>query len=518
MVRVEEWGKLLVKHGFIKKNALSKYRKNEKGVYEPVHGEINPADADMEFAEEVNIQAKNEPGFTEYLPTGYPDPCKRYRLIVEAATSKISVEETYYWLLNYMRQESSFPYIEKLTDVFSASEQSAFWGAATARMGIVQDRASQYFKGMSEMVKQLFQLVRELRILDEKLEPRKKWGKVRAADVALKGEYTDLVENRGGQIQPGSIYHLAQQVGFTILPDLFFNTHVYKPEDIDKTVDALKFNKNVKHVLRRKLYAFVNWKLRTDKELENRRIFTLRYLRQHWNVIKMYMNWVKPYLRSIARMQMSPEHTESPDIISAFETSIIEIELLVHKPSKGSYHPAIIATFKYRTRPEMSFHQDQYAHRGPIHFGRVDVTLRGYAWTEDQIKAYKNFKREEDMLLLGMVDESVKAAMDALGEELEKYLWEAGEKEFEEKRKAEEAAKKKKKMPWDSSNSMVGSTFDPFISVFKGFGEIFSLFTPSIRKKGKKVKDSPGDAKKSVAGELYQMYKNYKKAHAMLSW
>jgi len=513
---IDDWGKLLVKHGFIKKSALGKYRKNEQGTYDPTQGEISADDADMEVTEEVNIQAANEPGFAAYQKTGYPDPYKRYRLVVEASVSKVSIEETYYWLLNYMRQESSFPHVEKLTDVFSASEQSAFWGAAQSRMGIQQDRASQYFKGMSEMIKQLFQLVRELRVLDEKLEPRRKWGKVKAADVALKGEYTDLVENRGGQVQPGSIYHLAQQVGFTILPDLFFNTHVYSLDEIDKKVDALKFNKNVKQVLRRKLYAFVNWKLRTDKELENRRVFTLKYLRQHWNVIKMYMSWVKPYLRNIARMQMRQEHVESPDIISAFETSIIEIELLLHKPSKTAYHPTILATFRYRTRPEMSFHQDQYAHRGPIHFGRVEVTLRGYAWTKDHIKAYKNLKREEDMMLLGMVDDSVKAAMDALGEELEKYLWEAGEKEFEEKRRAEEAAKKKKKKSLDFA--LAGSMFEPFIAVFKGFGEIFSIFTPSFGGREAKLKGSPKDAQKSVAIELYAMFKNYKKAHGMLSW
>ena len=478
MASTDEWGKLLVKHGFIKKGAKAKYKQDEQGVYKPVQGEIDPSDADMEYAEEVNIQAEASPTFSAYLPTGYPDPYKRYRLVVEAAASKLSIEETYYWLLNYMRQESGFPYIDKITDIFSASEQSAFWGAAQARLSLQQDRASQYFKGMSEMIKQLFQLVREIRVLDEKLEPREKWGKVKAADVALKGEYTDLVENRGGQIQPGSVYHLAQQVGFTTLPDLFFNTHIYSLDNIDKTVDALKFNKNVKHVLRRKLYAFINWKLRTDRELKNRRTFTLKYLRQHWTVIKTYMNWVKPYLRNIARMQMSQEHVESPDIISAFETAMVEIELLLHKPSQISYHPVIIASFRYRTRPEMSFHQDQYAHRGPIHFGRVDVTLRGYAWTKGEIEAYKRFKREEDMLLLGMVDESVKAAMEALGDELENYLAEAGEKEFEEKKKAEEDAKKKKqKKPIEGS--MAFGMLEPFIAVFQGFGEILSLLVPS---------------------------------------
>jgi hypothetical protein len=444
-------------------------------------------------------------------------PCKRYRLVVEA--SSLNIEETYYWLLNYIRQDSSFRNVVKLTDIFTASEQSAFWGAAQSRIGIQQDRASQYLKGIGEMVKQLFQLVRELRIIDEKLEPRKQWGKIRAADVALKGEYTDLVENRGGQVQPGSIYHLAQSVGFTILPDLFFNTHVYSLDDIDKKVDELKFNKNVKQVLRRKLYAFVNWKLKTDKELESRRLFQLKYLRQHWNIIKMYMNWVKPYLRNIARMQMNPEMSESPDIVSAFETSMTEIELLCYKESQTDYHPSIVVTFKHRTRPEMSYQQDQYAHRGPIHFGTVEVTFRGYAWTTNQIEAYKKFKREEDILLLGLVDESVKAAMESLGEDMENYLWEAGEKEFDEKRRAQEFADKKKKK--ELEKSMAIGMIDPFISVFKGFWEMFSLLAPSgVVGKGKKEKKkgSPKEAEKSAAMEMYLMYKNYKKGHGMLSW
>jgi hypothetical protein len=167
----------------------------------------------------------------------------------------------------------------------------------------------------------------------------------------------------------------------------------------------------------------------------------------------------------------------------------------------------------------MSYQQDQYAHKGPIHFGMVEVTLRGYAWTENQIEAYKKFKKEEDMLLLGLVDESVKAAMDALGEDMEKYLWEAGEKEFDEKRKAQEFADKKKKKALQSSMAM--SAFDPFISVFRGFGEFFTLFVPiggGGKEKKEKRKGDPKEAEKSVAIEMYLMYKNYKKGHGMLSW
>ncbi|MBN2459789.1 hypothetical protein JXB28_05885 [Candidatus Woesearchaeota archaeon] len=518
MATAEDWGKLLVQHGFIKDKSRAKYKQKDDGTWIAAQGDASPSDADMEEAEEANITASTASAFTSYIKTGYPDPFKRYRLIVESPN--VSIEENYYWLLNYMRYSSAFPHVDKLTDIFSASEQSAFWGASQNRIGIQQDRASGYLKGISEMIKTgLFQLVRELRIIDEKLEPRKQWGKNKAADIALKGEYGDLVENRGGQVQPGSIYHLSQNVGFTILPDLFFNTQVYDLDEVDKVVDNLKFNTNVKHVLRRKLFAFINWKLKTDKELESRRTFTLKYLRQHWNVIKMYMNWVKPYIRNIARLQMSPEHTESPDLISAFETSMVEVEILAHKESKTRYHPCILATFKYRTRPELSFQKDQYAHRGPIHVGYLEITLRGYGWSKEQIEAYKKLKKAEDMMLLGMVDEGIKAAMDALGEDLEKYLWEAGEKEFEEKRKAKEAEEKKKKKKLDTSLAL--GALDPFLSVFKGMWEMFNIFVPvsSVQLGGKKkAKGDPKDAAAAAAVEMFLMYKNYKKAHSMLSW
>ncbi|MBU1198732.1 MAG: hypothetical protein KKF46_06420 [Nanoarchaeota archaeon] len=515
----EEMGRLLVKHGFIKGNSQKKYKfSDEKGSFIAKEGETSHKDADMEYDEEANIEASVAADFTNYLPTGYPTPARRYRVVLEA--SKLNMEETYYWILNFMRQDAAFPYVDKITDVFSASEQSAMWGAAQTRMGMQQDRASQNLRSISDMVKQLFQVVRELRILDEKLEPRKKWKESKAADVALKAEYADLVERVGGQMQPGGVFQLAQQVGYTALPDLFFNTHIYRLEDIDKVIDDMKYNKNLRQVLRRKLFAFLNWKLKTDKELKTRRVFLLKYLRQHWNIIKTLMNWAKPYLRNIARMQMSPEHMDSPDIVGAFETSMMEIELLAYKkPNKGDYHPCVLTTFKYRTRPELSFQQDNYAHRGPIHVGKVEVTFRAYGWTKKQMDAYRKYKRDEDMLLLGLVDSSVQNAMDALGEELETYLWEAGEKEFEEKRKAKEFAEKKKEKAFEKQ--MAVGMIDPFISIFKGFWEIFSLFAPSgifQKSSAGKISGSSSDAANAASGAMFNAYKYYKKAHGMLSW
>ncbi|RME52721.1 hypothetical protein D6783_03995 [Candidatus Woesearchaeota archaeon] len=478
-----------------------------------------------ELAEEFSHGGE---GGSLYYYTGYPQPDARLRLIIESAHA--SIEEMYYWILEHLRTDFSFGVVDKITDVFTASEQSAFWGQSQQRLGIQQDRVQNYMVSIGKMVKDLFAIVRELRIIDEKLEPRIIWNEaaravkegkpatsvpgVKAADSTLKSEFTDLVENRGGQIQPGSIYHLAQRVGYATLPDLFFNTKVFDIKSIDKVVDGLDFNPNVKNVLRRKLMQFVNWKLKSDHELEQRRRFQIRYLRQHWDTIKMYMSWVKPYLRNVKRLSMNPQFSESPDLVAAFEGALTEIELLARqKPIKGVY-PCIVATFLHRTRPHMDFHREGFQHRGPVHVGRVELTLRAYSWTEEDIKNYKAYREAEEMDLLELVDESVKSAMDALSDDLEKYLEGLGapDKLTKKPTPVNAATTTKKRAP--------PGALDPFLAIFKGFGELFSPFAPIHRKEKQPARTKPDAkaAKKTAVITIYQVYKNYKKSHRLLSW
>jgi len=504
----------LVKFGFIKGSARSKYVfDDKKKAFAPAteKGTIEGSDADEEVAEESNI------AFSEaYVPTGYPNPVKRYRLVFESFGQ--SIEEMYYWFLEHFRQDQAFTHSVKITDVFSASENSAFFGSSQQRLGIQQDKAMQFMATIGKMIKDLFALVREMRILDEKLAPRELWGKSDSADVQLKGEFTDLVENRGGQLQPGSVFHLAQTVGYTILPDLFFNTKIYKVEDIDKQVDDMEFNRQVLVVLKRKLAAFINWKLKTDVELRARKAFLLRYLRQHWGVIKMYMAWVKPYLRNIKKLTMSSEQLESADLINAFETSMTEIEVLVHRQAKsGKPTQCVLMTLKLRTRPSLSYSQEYQ--RGPIHVGRAECTLRAYGWSKEQIENYRRMRDEEDFELFGIVDENIRAAMEALGDELNKYLQEAGE-EIEEK------STKKEEKPQMSFKESVSYSLEPFISVFKGFKEMFSplgfgvvtsLFSSS-KPSGMPNPAAMESAAKKAENHMWIAYKNYKKSHGLLSW
>ena len=448
---------------------------------------------------------------TSSAKTAWPKPEHYYRLSHE--TFKESIEAQYFWILNYLHYDMDY-YVDKISDFFTASEQSAFFGAAQQRLGLQQDRVSTFLATIGKMIKELFQLVRELRIIDERLgyyvDSYDRESKSReSAEITLKGIFVDMVE--GGAKNPASVYGMSREVQFVTLPDLFFSAHPVTAREVDEVVDKLQFNRKVREVLKRKLRSYLEWKEHTHRELKTKRRFTLKYLRQHYDIIKMYMDWVRPYLRNIRRLQLI-DRTQSPDLISAFEGSLIEIEILAKKKPKGNsvFNSCILVHFNYRTRPSMEYMQPgEYQHKGPIHVGKNDMTFRTYSWTDEQIRKYKKMRTEEDFELLSNVDASVAAAMEALGDELKRYLEEAGE-EFGEKPKPE-----KPKL----------NLFLPFTGIFKGFGEIFGISgkkkpekKPEQKLESQERVNEEGAAKDRAKRDTWTTYKNYKKAHGMLSW
>lgn len=462
-------------------------------------------------------EEKFEMNKTQLVPTGFPKPLCHYRLIWESPN--VSMEHVYFWITTSMRNDASYTDIIKISDVFAASQSSSFFGASQARLGVTQDRAASYFAQIGKLVKDLFQMVREIRVLKQKLEYYDNSMKddpklAHAAEIVLKGIWIDQVE--GGTKNPASVYGMSREVGFVTLPDLFFSTHPRKKDQVKGVVDKLEFNRKVKEVLTRKLYAYLDWKEKTYEELKQREKFTIKFLKQHYEVIKLYMDWVKPYLKYAKLLSMHPERMEGPELVSAFEGSLLEVEVL-GKVKKGATHNAVlIAQFIYRTTPTMPYHQDEYRHKGPLHVGKVEFHLRAYAWTDAQVESYVKMRQEEDFQLLASINDSIKAAMDALGKDLVQYLTEA-----EEGKKEEQEAEKKKK-------PKTPGAMDPFTSIVMGFAELGSAFFPKYEKE-KKQKKAPGvhplvknasssDAGTHAKGTAWAIYKNFKKAHKLLSW
>ncbi|MBW2972867.1 hypothetical protein KY346_00565 [Candidatus Woesearchaeota archaeon] len=448
----------------------------------------------------------------------YPKPVNRYYMIYESPNE--SIEPIYFFCLNQLESSWGYPRIYKISDIFTAAEHSSFWGAATARLGLAADKVSQYLATIGQFIrKDLFQLVRDIRWIDERLKFHEDARKnIESAEVTLKGIWCDVVDGVvQGQRVGANIFQLATQLQFTTLPDWFFTVHPKDVEDIDKKVDALPTTKVVKNLLKRKLNQYMVWRDENYKELKQRRLFELKYLRQNYNVIRMYLMWLKPYLKHIERLSVDVKKLSSAELISAFEGSLIEIEILAAKIPEGNskYFDCILETFNYRTRPSMSFTQETPGyHRGPVHVGQTRINYRAYAWTQEQIDNFIRMKEKEDFELLKNIDASIKQTLDAIGDDMEEYLTQAGEAmEPEEKKKEPEAP----------------SVFEPFAAIGKGFKEMFGSFVPlTFRKEFKAKKPTKAEIakwakeQKSAAKEakvmLFQNYKVFKKAHGIVTW
>lgn len=497
----------LVKHGFIssdkRKELEEKKKRSGEKDFEKFIKSLEGDAADYADVEKVEVNRLEAP-----VPTDYPKPKNSYRFIYESPNA--SIEEVYFWLLHHLKVDQGFKGVIKISDIFTASEMSAIGGTMQYRLAQQQEKASTYLRGISELVRQLFQIVREVRILNEKIsyydDSRKEGSEGLSAEMALKDQWISLVEQ--GTKNPGSVYGLGQQLNFVTLPDLFFRIKVRDKSQISEKVNKLEFNPKIKEVLSRKLYQYYNWKEKTEQELKSRKGFMVKYLRQHYNTIRLYMNWTKPYLKTAKRLGGGALNLESAEIATAFESSKVDLEFLSYKPPVGDYYPVIIATFNFRTMPQMSFMSEGYQ-KGPIHVGQVEVNLRSYIWTQKEMDGYIKYREEEDLELIADIDETILEAMRELGDELKDYLKSEGEIL---ERKTEKKEERKQE-----------TMLEPFTALFGGFKELFSIF-PSFgggEKKGKSDFEKEGDkegAEGAIKFSLYQSYKNFKKAHGFLSW
>ncbi|MBT6697518.1 hypothetical protein HOB06_00365 [archaeon] len=444
----------------------------------------------------------------QFEKTGFPLSKKRYRMVYEVPD--LGLEGPYFWVVDEFRKKY-YTKVLKIEDSFSASENSAFFGVTQQRLGAQQDKISQFLATVGKMVKELFQMVRELRIIDERLayydgsykEIKKPLGIRHTRDeITLKGIFVDLVQ--GGGKSPSSVFGMASQLEFVALPDLFFDAPPFKTrEEMEIYVDGLTdFNQAVLRVLKRHLNHFTEWKKRTLKEHKDRRRFQLRYLGQHYDIIQMYMTWIKPYLKNVQRLNLKGAHQDSADLVSAFEGSMTDVEIIGHK--EGVDH-CVMVTFQYRTKPHLKFVQEGYQ-RGPVHVGKMDMQIRIYDWDKETIQKYRKMKEKENLYLLGDVSQSVLDSMQALGGELEKYYNESKGKFKQldaskvEEEAWEEIKREKKNRPL----------------IYKLFGD----FLPEPKSK-KKIEDGPaklGNGDKLSRAAAWGVYRFFKKSHRLVTW
>lgn len=491
-----------------KKKAEAKAKKEKEDWYD-----LSQAEYEKKYFE-VYKKHEFELVKNQLIITPWPKPISSYHIEYDAPN--VQIEPLYYWILTNVSSDLGFPIVDKITDLYATSEHSAFFGISAQKLGAQQDKAAQYLKFIHDMVKGLVLLVRDLSIIDEKLayfkKAHQKDEEGESAEKALKGQFVDLVE--GGAKNPMSVIGLAQEARFTTLPDLFFKYRC-KPNDkgsfesvnslIERTKKLIS-TETLTTLLQRKLESYYLWRERIEKELNNRRTFTLKYLRQQYDTILLYGSWVKPYLKQIKRLSQHLSKLDEAHLVAAFDASVLEVEFLARPAPKGNYSPVLLIHFEFITKPAMAFQQEGY-NRGPSHSGELKIDWRSYAWTEEDIKRYKKLRDEETIGLLGEADLSLKSTMDSIGEDLKKYLIDAGEifpgvKTKEEKK--------------DTTGIL-----DPFKGVIEGFKEFGKALGPPLRaksEKNEKDKEDENSAKKTAKKMLWTNYKLFKKSQRMTTW
>jgi hypothetical protein len=507
-----------------KASAKSKVKKNASKFFDPLKDTFAVGDLEVSKSELKKL-AK------------LPSPVVTYDMTYELYQG--SIERFYFWIRDQLKFDMGY-HVYKLEDDFMASITSSFWGSIEQRRSTQQEKVSQYLGLIGNMIKSLFQILRSLRIMEERwqyYEDSRKGEK--SAEIALKGLWVDLVE--GGGKNPSSVYALAAQVGFVTLPDLFFDLTPKTVHDVDKVVNGVDINDKVKEVLKRKLKQFMLWKDATEKEIKTSKTFHLNYLRQHFNTIRLYMSWIKPYLKNIKRLEQKGHR--KADILDIADNVVNDVELFATKdqilvmggsgltvkhdniPSYQykfkTYFPVIRMVFEYRTVPEMAYHQEYQ--RGAVHMGHTNMSYQGYVMSRYQIDAYIKSKEIEDIDLLT----DINASMIALKDDLIKYLNEADELDAEFKLTGKRTEKAKSQSMFESLFGNVGNVFQPFAAMFEFrtlLGKKKLDDKTSTAEEITARKDSIMDKKekkwaaKLVGGDTFGLYDVFKKAHQMVRW
>ncbi|MFH1972011.1 MAG: hypothetical protein ABIJ18_00875 [archaeon] len=443
-----------------------------------------------------------------------------------------SVEESYFWYRRFMEKgdqpQSGAPKgfgmnmheVIKLKDVFDASVSSSFHGQIGTKISAIQQQVSNTLQQIGQLVKTLFPIVREIRIMDERLEFYKKsfcekpTDEARENEITLKSTWVEVVEQ--GMQNPNSVYSMATKLGFVTLPDLFFaiNPHGMTPEEqqqnLTKTIAKIRkekeINKKVTDALSKKLTQYYTWKSKTYQEMQHTWKFRIKNLRQHYNVIRLYMSWLKPYLTTLKQLQMKQD-VNSPDLISAFETSKLEMELLgvITRKKTDKFHPCVLVKFLYTTRPDLTYTSS--GQKQPTHAGLTHVWVQPYIATDEEIDFYKEYTEKELLKYFtgGEFDmiQGIEDAMSSLGTDVEEYL-----------REAETGKREKEEVKKETNDNF----FEPFTALLSSF----SMFVPDLKKKeGEKewspveIKENRKKAEKTASGRAWLLYDVYKKAHGM---
>ena len=295
-----------------------------------------------------------------------------------------------------------------------------------------------------------------------------------------------------------------------------------------------EINEKVHMALTKKLYQYYTWKEKTWYEMSHTYKFRVKSLKQHYNVIKLYVSWLKPLLTNLKQLSMKlddPNLERSEyygELVSAFESSKLELEILGVIADSGDVYvdkvgnklnACLMARMSFVTRPEMSYSQG--GQRQPTHMGDTIIEFEPYVATDQQIKDYKEYTEQSIVEIIPGEDfnmiKDIYEVMNSLGDEVKAYIEEADSGGLREQ--LEEKPEPDKK-PLD------------LLEPFKALVGDFKLFFPEKKKEKEdekpkewpdtkeykeKVKLKRSELEGKAKGIIWNYYDIFKKANGLLT-
>ncbi len=441
------------------------------------------------------------------------------------------LEPIYYWILDFMAQVGrTNP--TKLIDNFMASPGSGQFSEMSMKATKMQEEGMKILGGMNQIVKSVLNLIYDLKEFELRLANYDDYNsedkqKKEVGILALKQIWLDNVDMKKGR---GAIHQMASaEMGFSTLREAFMMANSY--EDVKKMNSEDKerggaglINDSVMRILIPRIEEFNKWAKYSEAELRKRFDIEKNYLKSQVETVKLYSQWMKPYLENAEKLRQQGFEKDAA-LVNSFSTTMFELQLFHKKETKvdsirfkgynpkRNYYEIIIITLKYRGHVSQRVTQ-----KGDYGFGMggvVDIWFDSYALNDEELVAAE--KLNDKSALEKSMEFSMDIASDALGtmkEDLDYFL------KTKEERKEMDA---EKKMDVEGKGSDLD--INPFMALFGLFGKKDKkkdkkkdfVEAVDIKKDNFVEKTMRGTAMKGVIAILYTIYDIYKKAHRMAS-
>lgn len=367
------------------------------------------------------------------------NPALEYKIIYDSTTE--TLEPIYFWVLDFIGK--LFKSITKITDNFASSPGSGHFSELGMKKSEMQKQAMSIMATINSILKSIINIIYDLKEFKVRLKSyenadSKDESIKEAGMLALKQLWMDKVDILRGQ---GSLNALSSgNLQFVTLRDAFMKVNSAKE------VDELDLNDRVIRILKPRIEEFLEWKLRSKQELEKRYEIERAYLKSQVDSLKLQSKWAKPYLKAAQQLESNENFDSNPALVGIFNTVLLELSLMgknkldVGEEVISKNLPKEFAKMK-NLRPYNSIAIIDFTFRGipnkaGQHYtfgGLAEVTIKGYALNDDELKLLKKKMEDSDVndslkLIQGMTEES----LGKLKIDIDEFL---GEEEKDEPKK-----------------------------------------------------------------------------------